>query len=396
MATLINETLIDAEKAWRAKDPAWTRQIQEWEKWKKQAKDRERLASRQTKQRKDPNDLPEDGSACWQSSFDPTDPSQHFSFADYHKYSKSELAEDIEDMTGWVQPWALEALRRGIAVHHSGMNKQYRGLVEGSVVLYIYSSNYLLNVYYSLFRRGFLRVVIATGTLALGINAPAKTTVFCGDSPFLTALMVSDIWNLITTLAKSCQYRQCAGRAGRRGFDLLGKVVFYGISMDRVHRLVLSRLPTIQGSFPLTSTLNLRLFNLLHGSNYAEVATRTVNSIMSLSRISLGSHIGQQQMLHHMRFSIEYLRRSRLLDEQGRPMNLFAIAAHLYVSSIFLIRLHGLTKSGSIPSQATWLSSHSYVTVSCTNYPGRTIQMLKESLSCSCAISLVAVIFQRR
>ena len=68
----------------------------------------------------------------------------------------------------------------------------------------------------SLFRKGVVRVIIATGmshdplitfyhlsyicyllgTLALGINAPAKTTVFCGDSPFLTALMVSS-WNLL-------------------------------------------------------------------------------------------------------------------------------------------------------------------------------------------------------
>lgn len=62
----------------------------------------------------------------------------------------------------------------------------------------------------SLYRMGYIQVVIATGThghiqllqlvaytfplsgtLALGINAPTRTSVFYGDSPYLTALMVS-------------------------------------------------------------------------------------------------------------------------------------------------------------------------------------------------------------
>jgi len=158
------------------------------------------------------------------------------------------------------------------------------------------------------------------------------------------------------------QYRQCAGRAGRRGYDLLGKVVFYGLSMDRVQRLILSRLPSLQGHFPLTSTLVLRLFNLLHGSDYAEVSTRTVNNIMSLSQISLRSNIGQQQLLHHLRFSIEYLRRARLLDKEGRPMNLFAVAAHLYVSfTVVLINqlsnifaVHGAKQLGVGRPDAEW------------------------------------------
>ena len=70
-------------------------------------------------------------------------------------------------------------------------------------------------------------MVIATGTLALGINMPCVTTVFSGDSVFLTAL----------------NFRQASGRAGRRGFDLLGNVVFHCIDDSKMNRLLSSRLP---------------------------------------------------------------------------------------------------------------------------------------------------------
>ena len=130
------------------------------------------------------------------------------------------------------------------------------------------------------------------------------------------------------------EYRQCAGRAGRRGFDLLGNVIFYGLPIDRVQRIVLSRLPPLGGTFPLTSTLTLRLFNLLDGSQNADYAVKAVKSLMSLPQISFNSDIGRSQLLHHLRFSIEYLRQSRLLDKGGQPMNLFALAAHLFVSPV--------------------------------------------------------------
>ncbi|KAI0375726.1 P-loop containing nucleoside triphosphate hydrolase protein [Pilatotrama ljubarskyi] len=319
MAKAILDVLEKAESQWRENSPEWKRKVKQWELWVSKAKERERQAERLKKVKKEDEHpgAAAEPETSWEASFDPEDPSPQFSFAGTSPaFTKSDLDEEIKALARWssAPEWALRALRRGIGVHHSGMNKHYRTLVE------------------SLYRSGFLRVVIATGTLALGINAPTKTSVFCGDSPYLTALM----------------YRQCAGRAGRRGFDLLGKVVFYGLPMDRCQRLVLSKLPSLGGNFPLTSTMVLRLFNLLQGSNNAPVAQDAIRSMLRLPHISFVSEVGREQLLHHIRFSIDYLRRSGLLDAEGNPINLFGVAAHLYYTEPSNMALVALLRHGVI------------------------------------------------
>ncbi|KAG9309998.1 hypothetical protein JVU11DRAFT_10032 [Chiua virens] len=297
MARTLYSTLHAKEEKWRDTSPEWKRKVAQYEEWLSREKDRERAAARAAKNKPDPDDVVTDA-VEWQATFDPDAPIAQFSFTGQHtSYTQSMFQEDLADLAWTKTPkWALTCLERGIAVHHAGMNRHYRTVVE------------------SLFRQGFIRVIFATGTLALGINAPTKTSVFCGDSPYLTALM----------------YRQCAGRAGRRGYDLLGKVVFYGLPMDRVQRLTLSKLPSLGTNFPVTSTLVLRLFNLLEGSEYASAAVNAVQRLLRLPQVSFGSQEGKHQLLHHLRFSIDYLRRARLLDEHGHPFNLFGIAAHLY------------------------------------------------------------------
>ena len=47
---------------------------------------------------------------------------------------------------------------------------------------------------------------LSSGTLALGINAPTKSSVFCGDSPFLTALTVSRLLSLNKSWRFSSKY----------------------------------------------------------------------------------------------------------------------------------------------------------------------------------------------
>lgn len=100
----------------------------------------------------------------------------------------------------------------------------------------------------------------------------------------------------------------------------LGRVVFYGIPLERVHRLLTSKISPLTGNMPLTTTLSLRLCNLLHGSGGAPSAVRAIKSIMELPQLSVASDIGRHELLHHLRFSIDYLRHNSLLDATGQPM----------------------------------------------------------------------------
>ncbi|KAI9465203.1 P-loop containing nucleoside triphosphate hydrolase protein [Lactarius psammicola] len=321
MAKYVLNTLERAEEVWRDQSLEWKRKVSQWEAWQARQEDQQRLAQKASARKKNQHDDDRQQSEelSWERYFDPRDPSPRFSFAGTSAYTKEELLKDMAVLR-WtskkdsIPEFLFRALRRGVAIHHSGMNKGYRVLVE------------------RLFRVGFLRVVIATGTLALGINAPTKASVFCGDSPFLTALT----------------FRQCAGRAGRRGFDLLGRVIFYGIPLDRIYRILLSKLPRLTGSFPLSSTMVLRLFDLLEGSNYAPYAVDAIRSILRLPHISFGSDVGKSQLLHHLRFSIDYLRRAHLLNQVGKPINLFGIAAHLYYTEPGNLAITALLQSGVI------------------------------------------------
>ncbi|KAH0402048.1 P-loop containing nucleoside triphosphate hydrolase protein, partial [Aureobasidium melanogenum] len=318
----IHDDLKEAEDQWKATDPKWKAKIAQWEAWKKEQERKGAKASKVSKSRKPAEegmtkaDMQRDAAdtdANGFEGFDPAAPQDGYHFCNFKAIQISELEDYMRELE-WrhVPQWLIVALTRGIAVHHSGMNRKYRQVVE------------------ILFRKGFLRVVVATGTLALGINMPCKTVVFTGESVFLTAL----------------EYRQCAGRAGRRGFDLLGNVVFQNMQHEKVLRLMSSRLPDLNGHFPVTTTLVLRLFTLLHGSNNSKYAASCINSLLSQPRLYMGGPSFKDQTLHHLRFSIEYLRRQQLLDAKGTTLNFAGLVSHLYFTENSSFAFHALLKEG--------------------------------------------------
>ncbi|KAF3481035.1 uncharacterized protein GIQ15_03794 [Arthroderma uncinatum] len=316
--------LEQAEDAWKTSNPAWKAKLAGWEAWK---------ASRERQAKKNaPNKAKKKGKAgdddmsqedrmrdttgaepSMFESFDPDAPVDGFHLTDVKKLTPSELEEHAKELRRrYVPERLITALRRGIGVHHAGMNRKYRQVCE------------------ILFRKGYLRVVIATGTLALGINMPCKTVVFSGDSIFLTAL----------------NFRQAAGRAGRRGFDMLGNVVFQDVPYSKVCRLLSSRLPDLNGHFPITTSLVLRLFILLHESKQATNARKMVDSLLSCPHIYLGGGEARDTVLHHLRFSIEYLRRNHLLGPGGAPLNFAGCVSHLYFVENSSFAFHALLKDG--------------------------------------------------
>ncbi|KAM5464132.1 putative RNA helicase [Microsporum ferrugineum] len=322
--------LEEAEEAWKKSSPVWKAKLVRWETWKaSQARQVKKNAtanagkkSKKKKQDKEDDEEVSQRDRAWEAantetslldSFDPKDPVDGFHLMDVKKLTKSEFGKHAAELRNRFVPERLiDALRRGIGVHHAGMNRKYRQVCE------------------ILFRKGYLRVVIATGTLALGINMPCKTVVFSGDSIFLTAL----------------NFRQAAGRAGRRGFDMLGNVVFQAMPYSKVCRLLSSRLPDLNGHFPVTTSLVLRLFILLHGSKQASSAIKMINSLLSCPHIYLGGVEARDTVLHHLRFSIEYLRRTHLLGLNGAPLGFAGCVSHLYFVENSSFAFHALLKGG--------------------------------------------------
>ena len=95
-----------------------------------------------------------------------------------------------------------ELVQRGIAFHHSGIIPTLKEIIE------------------ILFGKGLIKTLFATETFAVGINMPTKTAIFVDLEKF------DEEFNGMRLL-KTAEYLQMAGRAGRRGLDTMGTVIYF-------------------------------------------------------------------------------------------------------------------------------------------------------------------------
>ncbi|KAG9307132.1 hypothetical protein G9A89_016960 [Geosiphon pyriformis] len=121
-----------------------------------------------------------------------------------------------------------------------------------------------------------------------------------------------------------------AGRSGRRGFDLVGNVIFFGLTWTKISRLLISDLPKLNGSFPMTTTLALRSFLLLTQTKNLINAEEAIKGLLGQTFFCLGREHLSDQIKHHLIFSIQYLMRENLLDKNGQLLNLAGAVTHLH------------------------------------------------------------------
>lgn len=146
------------------------------------------------------------------------------------------------------------------AFHHAGLDRDQRTHVETS------------------FREREINVLVATGTLEMGLNLPARQVVLFDlqgyDGREFRPLSVNSVW-------------QRAGRAGRRGLDERGEVVLLAPAWQSVE-------PYLRGEFePIRSQLACR--RELEEQVLVEIASglaRTRAQVERVFRATLGRHQG--------------------------------------------------------------------------------------------------------
>ena len=132
-----------------------------------------------------------------------------------------------------------ELLKRGIGVHHSGILPILKEVVE------------------CCFAKGWVKLLFATETFAMGVNMPARTVVFDNirkhdGSQFRTLL--------------PAEYIQMAGRAGRRGLDSTGTVIILAKGelweLSELYTMMQGKATRLQSKFRLTYSMILNLLRV--------------------------------------------------------------------------------------------------------------------------------------
>lgn len=172
----------------------------------------------------------------------------------------AELARRVEEeaTSRIIGRELAEVVARGVAFHNAGLELELRRIVEEG------------------FRRGVVKAVVSTTTLAAGVNLPARRVVITEVRRYDPLLGMEEI--------PVMEYRQMAGRAGRPGLDPYGEAVAVAHS-EKEAEYIMDRYiggPTEPIRSQLFTDVNLRSHLLgVVGSGYANTLDEVLDYLSS-------------------------------------------------------------------------------------------------------------------
>lgn len=188
-----------------------------------------------------------------------------------------------------------DLLCRGIAFHHSGLQPLLKEIVE------------------ILFTRGYVKVLFATETFSVGLNMPTKTVVFLELEKF------SDGGR---RPLRTDEYLQMAGRAGRRGLDTQGLVLYEPlrdpIDSSTLKSMLTGALPPLQSRMRFGHDFVLRMRLLAAAGKDLNIAEQSYWAVQQrAARTALGAELAGLEARYTAARALLSSEDEALLDEKA-------------------------------------------------------------------------------
>ena len=176
----------------------------------------------------------------------------------------------------------------GVAFHHAGLNNQERESVEDA------------------FKSNLLKAIVATPTLAAGVNLPARRVIIRDYRRFEQ--------NRGSYPIPILEYKQMAGRAGRPKYDQYGESVLIAKSDNEKDALVdhylLSEPEEISSKLKSETALRFHLLAAIA----SELTTNRTELDGLISNTFYSSQDDQRKIAHHISSALEFLNTGELIQ----------------------------------------------------------------------------------
>ncbi len=231
------------------------------------------------------------------------------------------VAKAIGSTDGTELAKELSALvERGIAFHHAGLSPEQRNIVE----------NY--------FRRGLIKGIVATPTLAAGVNLPARRVI-------IPSLMRYEAGSGMAPISVM-EFRQLCGRAGRPQYDKEGEAIaFFDRDPEEFFDVYVRSPPEpIQGHLLNSDEVEFQTLASI-ASGYED----TLEGLIQFFRLSFSGHKATHDYVEKkVKSSLEYLEGEGFIRFDGmkyRPLPFGKRTAELYIKPATAVTIRSALRS---------------------------------------------------